>query len=291
MSRRTYLLLLLILPSVYLTGCESRHPGEDKILATVGNKFITLSDFKNRISKMPSHYRVMAEKNRKAVFDEMIAEDLLMEDAVRKGVDRDKEVRDVIEEAKKKVIIGKFIKTEVDDKLKFSEEDMKKYYAEHKDDFKKPEMWRASHILVANEGEAKNILTALSGGKSFQELAKEKSIDATASRGGDVGYFRKGQVVPEFENACFNLKIGQTSEIVHTQFGYHIIRLTDKKSETIQSFEEAMPSIENDLKARKRIELFNKLIVDLKDKYRVRVEDDAVKAIEASGAKKEEQRK
>jgi len=233
----------------------------------------------------------MAEKNKKSLLDDMIVESLFLEDAVRKGVDRDKEVRDILEEAKKKIIMAKFMKLEVDDKIKLSEEDMKKYYEGHLDQYKKPELWRASHILVASEAEAKDIAAALAGGKKFQELAKEKSIDATAARGGDVGYFRKGQVLPEFENACFALEVGQTSPVVHTQFGYHVIKLTDRTPESQQSFEEARPAIENDFRASKRNELFGRLVQELKNKYRVRVEDDAMKAIDAINGKKEEKPK
>lgn len=269
-----------------LQGCGAKPSSQDKILVTVANKFITLNEFKHKLIRLPSYYQGMADKNKKILLDDMIVESLFLEDAVRKSVDRDKEIREITEEARKKIIIAKYIKTEVDDKIKISEEDMKKLYEERKDNFKKPEMWRASHILVASEGEAKNILSELSNGKDFAELAKEKSIDATASRAGDVGYFRKGQVVPEFENTCFNLKVGETSPIVHTQFGYHIIKLTDKKNEATESFEEAMPMIENELRLKKRNELFEKLVSDLKYKYRVRVEDDAMKTLGAIDAKK-----
>ncbi len=265
---------------IFLTGCESTPSGQDKVLATVANKSITLKDFKHKLSRLPSYYKGMAEKNKKNLLDDIIVEALFLEDAVRKGVDRDKEVREVMDEAKKKIIIAKFIKTEVDDKVNISEDEVKKFYEEHKSSFKAPEMWRASHILVASEGEAKEIMDELSKGKSFEELAKEKSIDATASRGGDVGYFRKAQVIPEFEKVCFDLKVGETSGIVHTQFGYHIIKLTAKLDEAVESYLEAKPMIENELKLKKRGELFDKLVNDLKNKYRVNVEDDAARTIE-----------
>ena len=274
------------MPIVFLSGCAPTPSAQDKILATVGNKYITLNEFKHKLSRLPSYYQGMMEKNKKNLLNDIIAESLFMEDAVRKGIDRDKEVREILDEARKKIIIAKFVKTEVDDKVKVSDEEMKKFYSEHKDNFKKPEMWRASHILVANEQEAKDILSELSKGKDFAELARARSIDATAARDGDVGYFRKGQVLPEFESTCFNLKVGETGGIVHTQFGYHIIKLTDKKSEVTQSFEEAKPMIENELRVKKRNELFEKLLSDLKYKYRVRVEDDAVKTIDALDVKK-----
>jgi peptidyl-prolyl cis-trans isomerase C len=277
--------ILLFLPAC-LAGCSSKSPGQDKIIASVGNKLITLSDFKQKLSRMPAYYQGLAQKNKKILLDDMIVESLFLEDAVRKGIDRDKEVKDILEEAKKKVIIAKFVKTEVEDKIRVSDGEMKKYYEEHKDEFKKPEMWRASHILVATEDEARAVQSALAGGKSFQDLAREKSIDATAARLGDVGYFRKGQVMPEFENACFSLKVGETSGIVRTQFGYHIIKLTDKRPESVQSFEEAKTTIEDDIKTLKRGEMLSKLVTDLKNKYRVRIEDDAMKAIDAVNSKK-----
>ncbi|MBI5124314.1 MAG: peptidyl-prolyl cis-trans isomerase [Candidatus Omnitrophica bacterium] len=266
--------------AIFLAGCGTKPSAQDKILVTVANKFITLKDFKHKLSRLPSYFQGMAQNNKKTLLDDMIIENLFLEDALRKGVDRDKEIRDILNEARKKIIIAKFVKTEVDDKVSISGDDMKKFYEEHKEDFKRPEMWRASHILVASEPEAKEILSELANGKSFEELAKNKSIDATAARLGDVGYFRKAQVLPEFENTCFNLKVGQTSAIVHTQFGYHIIKLTDKKDEAVESFEEARPKIENELKVKKRNELFDKLVADLKNKYHVMVEDDAMKAIE-----------
>ena len=277
----SYIILLVILPLAFLAGCGREPSPLDKTLVTVADKSITIKDFKNKFSKLPKHYQAVAEKNKKNLLDDMIVESLFLEDAIRKGIDKDKEVKDILIEARKKIIIAKFVKTEVDDKVKVSEDEMKAFYEEHKDEFKAPEMWRASHILVASEGEAKDVLSELSKGKNFEDIARAKSIDATSSRGGDVGYFRKGQVVPEFENTCLNLNVGETSAIVHTQFGYHIIKLTDKKSEALEPYESAKPKIENALKLKKRNELFDKLVVSLKEKYRVHVDSDAMKDLEA----------
>jgi len=276
-----YITLVVILPLAVLAGCGRERSVEDKTLAIVADKSITIKDFKTKFSKLPKHYQAVAEKNKKNLLDDMIVESLFLEDAVRKGIDNDKEIKDILVEARKKIIIAKFVKTEVDDKVEVSEDEMKSFYEEHKDEFKSPEMWRASHILVASEGEARDVLSELSKDRSFEDIARAKSIDATSSRGGDVGYFRLGQVVPEFENTCLNLNVGQTSAIVHTQFGYHIIKLTDKKNEDLEPFESAVPKIENALKLKKRNELFDKLVVSLKEKYRVRVEDDAIESLEA----------
>lgn len=276
-----YAALSIILPLAFLAGCAREPSPENKALVTIADKPITVKDFKNKFSRLPKYYQAVAEKNKRDLLDDMIVESLFLEDAIRKGIDRDKEIKDILVEARKKIIIAKFVKMEVDDKVNISEDEMRTFYEEHKDEFRLPEMWRASHILVASEGEAKAVLDELSRGGLFEDIARAKSIDATSARAGDVGYFRKGQVVPEFENACLNLDVGQTSAIVHTQFGYHIIKLTDKKNESLEPYESAKPKIENALKLRKRDELFNELVVSLKEKYRVRIEDDAMNSLEA----------
>jgi peptidyl-prolyl cis-trans isomerase C len=90
---------------------------------------------------------------------------------------------------------------------------------------------QARHILVKTEDEAKAVVVALDGGKDFAELAKEKSTDPSKSEGGDLGYFKKGQMVPEFEAAAFALEKGQyTKTPVKSQFGFHVIKLEDKRT-------------------------------------------------------------
>jgi parvulin-like peptidyl-prolyl isomerase len=88
---------------------------------------------------------------------------------------------------------------------------------------------RASHILVKKQSDAKKIMEDLKKGSSFSELAKTHSQCPSRKRGGDLGWFGRGKMVPEFEKAAFSLKKGEISDLVKTQFGYHIIRVTDTK--------------------------------------------------------------
>ncbi len=88
---------------------------------------------------------------------------------------------------------------------------------------------RASHILVKTEGEAVDLLNQIKSGKNFGELAKKHSDCPSKNRGGDLGFFKRGQMVKEFENAAFSMGKGQVSEPVRTQFGYHLIKVTDTK--------------------------------------------------------------
>ena len=118
----------------------------------------------------------------------------------------------------------------------------------------------ARHILVASEQEAKDIEAALKGGADFAKLAKEKSKDPSgASNGGDLGWFTKDQMVPEFADAAFKLAKGQISDPVHTQFGWHIIEVMDTRTKPTPTFEEVKPQLENYVAHRAQAELVDSL--------------------------------
>jgi foldase protein PrsA len=126
--------------------------------------------------------------------------------------------------------------------LDLTDETLKKYYDEHIKEYK-TEQVKASHILVETEEKAKELLKKVKNGDDFAELAKENSTCPSKEKGGDLGYFQRGQMVPEFDQVAFSLKVGEVSDVVKTQFGYHIIKLMDKKEETLK-FEEVRGQIE-----------------------------------------------
>ena len=262
-----------------LAGCAKS--ADDKVIAHVGNKVISLREVNDRIAKLPAYYKTTVSRNKKRFLDDLIVEEMFYEEAVRDGLYRDRETQDVIKEARKKIIIARLIKKEVEDKIKIGEGEIKAYYEEHKDEFKAPPMWRASHILVATQQEADEVLNGVNAlGWNFEEIAKARSQDATASRGGDIGFFRKGQLVPEFEEACLKMNAGDPCQIVKTQFGYHVIKLTDTRPARTEEYDQVKGAIEDHLKRLKRKDLFNKLIDDLKDKYKVRIDESVLGTLE-----------
>jgi peptidyl-prolyl cis-trans isomerase C len=124
---------------------------------------------------------------------------------------------------------------------------------------KNEEEVHARHILVPTEEEAKAILAQLKGGADFATLAKEKSKDPGAADGGDLGYFTKDQMVPEFAEVAFKLDKGQLSDPVKTQFGWHIIKVEDKRIKPTPTFEQVKPQIENYVAHRAQAELVENL--------------------------------
>lgn len=194
------------------------------------------------------------------------------------------------EDIKKEQEIGIAIKNYKDNFFKnaeISNEEMKKYYDDNKNEFYKDEV-KASHILIKTIDEnnnelsdkkkeeakkkAEDILKKIKSGEEFAKLAKEYSEDGTASQGGDLGFFTKGEMVPEFEKAAWELKPGEVSDLVKTQYGYHIIKVTDKVDKQL-SFDEVKDTIKDMLLNEK----FNKNIEDLVKEAKITRKEDIVK--------------
>jgi peptidyl-prolyl cis-trans isomerase C len=118
---------------------------------------------------------------------------------------------------------------------------------------------RARHILVESEDEAKQVVEELKKGGDFAELAKKKSKDPGASDGGDLGYFTKEQMVPEFSNVAFSLEAGKISDPVKSQFGWHIIKVEDKRKKKAPDFDTVKPQIETYVTRKAQADLVSKL--------------------------------
>ncbi|MFH1995964.1 MAG: peptidylprolyl isomerase [Candidatus Omnitrophota bacterium] len=263
------ILISSLLIVMMISGCAGPKE-EDTILVRIGDRNITLREINDRIQKLPSHYQDVVNKNKKKFLGDVVIDELFYEEAVRKGLHKEKETRDVIREAKKKILMAKLIKEEIEDKVRITDDMLLEYYEENRGQFMTPELWRSSHILVDTEEEAREILEKLSKGENFESIARERSQDATAPRGGDIGYFTMGQLVPDFERACLELEIGQVSGIVKTKFGCHIIKLTDRKKSVTEKFSSVRETVSGILQKTKRRELFNNLVNRLKESYRVK---------------------
>lgn len=168
--------------------------------------------------------------------------------------------RNSFEKILREQLIINNLKEKLTSNIKVGDEEVKKYFDSNKDMFKlpSPEI-RASHILVSTKEEADKVLAEIKAGKDFAELAKKYSKDtATKDKGGDLGYFGKGKMVPEFEKAAFALRPGQVSEPVKTSYGYHIIKVTGERSSL--SFDDVKDYIKSNLESNKKDEEFNKYL-------------------------------
>jgi len=251
-----------LLSALLLTGVVA----SATTLVNVNGKAITQQDVDTELMNATQgrFNQVPAEKQemfRKQVLQQLIGKELIYGDAKKSGVIKSKEYKEEykkLEERMKKELAIQVWQKRLVDTIKVSEKELKDYYKKNKEEFNEKESVHARHILVKTEDEAKKIiaqLKSLSGSKlqaKFEELAKAKSTGPSGPKGGDLGYFSQGQMVPAFNDKVFSMKKGTiTLAPVKTQFGYHVIYLEDKKEASTKSFAEVKPFIEQRLKMEK----------------------------------------
>jgi len=183
----------------------------------------------------------------------------------------------------KNVAVQRYIEQNIAKKLVVAPAEVSEYYNAHPDEFKHPNLIRTSHILIAvpqgaapeQDERAKQLARALldraKKGEDFAKLAKENSVDASASQGGDVGLTETGELAPEYEAAAADLKVGEISGLVRTQFGYHIIKLTDRKKEGMATLDEVRSQLSDFLKSQKEDAEVGKLVKTLQSQAKIEI--------------------
>ncbi len=174
----------------------------------------------------------------------------------------------------RQLMIEKVIQKEYD-KINISAEEIAQFYEENKNYFLQPEKRRISHILVEEREEAELLLNQLKDGIiDFEKTAKDKSICPSAEQGGDLGYVIRGQMVPAFEEAAFSLAAGELSNIVETEYGFHIIKCNEIQEEKQLTLAEAQENIKNILTYQKQNEVMESLIAQLREGAKIIIHYD-----------------
>lgn len=226
---------------------------------------------------------VITDKEVMSTVEEITAsqrEPLSLEEFKKKMEEYGQSFDEVKEEIRSGLARNRFMEAQWAGKINVTEEDARKYYDENPKQFETPEQVRASHILIKpeftdpnadpNEAKAKartkteDLLKQLNDGADFAELAKSHSSCPSAPQGGDLGFFPRGETTPAFENTAFEMEIGKISEIVETEYGYHIIKVTDHKDASTTSIEQAKDDIIKQLTQTKQSELAEEYIESLK---------------------------
>ena len=261
-------------------GSKSESKKEGQVLAEVNGGTITTGDFSRELKNLPDYLKAMADtpQGRKEMLDTMVIRELILQQATKDGIDKGPEIEDKLQDLKKRLIVEAFLKKKVESESQVADADLKKFYEQNKDKFKTGPQMKASHILVKTEKEAKDILAQIKAGGNFEELAKKNSADSSAAKGGDLGWFGQGSMVPAFEKAAMGLKEGQVSDVVKSDFGFHIIKLTGKRPAGVRPFEEVKDQIKGAILPSKQQEIFQKIKEDLKKTAKITIKEDVLNA-------------
>ena len=247
------------------------------ILVTVNGKNITKQDAEQFVAAaQPNAHFMQLDKAQQNMIKERLVEKILFTELAKKEeVDKNPEFLKNMEKIKEELLVNMWMKIQLESTI-VSDSEAKEFYAKNKDKFKQPESVKASHILVKTEDEAKAIIKELKPLKGaalkekFVVLAKAKSTGPSGPKGGDLGNFSKGQMVPEFSKAVWALKVGQmTTKPVKTQFGYHVIYLESKAEAKPTPYEQVKEKIIISLKQKQFSAKITEVAKELKSKAKI----------------------
>lgn len=275
-------LFAIIFAAFFVFSCSQ---SKDEVILKAGSSKLTKKELQEDIKNLPPQTKLFLASpdgiNR--LKDELIKREVLYEEAKKKDLAKSEEFKRRLEEFKKLTLINMLLEQELKNLQPVTEKDAKDYYEKNKDQFIKPSEVRLSQIVVKNEEEAKKVYEKIDKGEDFGKIAKELSRDErTKANGGDIGFFKKGQLDPQIENLAFNLKKGQVSMPLNRKDGLYIFKITDVKGTPIE-FEQIKQQLTEQLKAKKQQDWFNSYIEELKKKYKVEVNEKALQDILSQG--------
>ncbi len=243
---------------------------EVKYLAKIGDKVITAEDIEAAINSLDQFQRQQfdSEEGRKRILADLINQELFYLDALERKMDEDEKFVKEMELVKSNMLKQYAINSCLAS-VEVTDDEMLKYYEDNKDRFVNPETVSAKHILVDSEEKAKEIEEKLKKKEiSFEDAAVEYSSCPSNMNGGELGTFGRGQMVPEFEEAAFELPVGKVSSPIKTQFGYHLVVVNEHSDASQAEYEEVKDEVRNALIYQKQNEAFMKKMEELTDKYK-----------------------
>ena len=259
--------LLFLMVFCFTILANSSYCESEKILVKIGKQSFTIKDFEQRIDPMQIKTQNLNSDMKKRLLDQFVREKLFITAAEDAKINLTEKQEKDLERMKQMLLINNYIEKILNENP-ITDTEIKQVYDNNPQQFATPERRKLRHIIVSDEEKAKDLLKKLNEGASFEELAKENNTDATKQRGGDLSWAPKGVFVKEFEDVAFSLKKGETSGIVKTQFGYHIIRVDDIEESKQRSFLDVKQEIRRKLEEQRILNLEQQL----KKRYNVQVD-------------------
>jgi parvulin-like peptidyl-prolyl isomerase len=309
LSHFKYLILLTFVVSTM--ACNTF---KGRLVAEVNGHPIYASDVKDMMQLEQSKYDEIlialpdnAKELRRGALNSLIEESLLLDEANRKGLkvtkdetksyfeehfgtdDKD-EIESKLEERgidtkfwltqqKRKLLTNKLIHQEVIDKIPVTEKEIRSFYSKNQNSFRRPLQYRARQILVDKREKAQEIAKRLENGEKFEDLAKRFSVSPDAKRGGDLGYFSTKDFPHVFSEICARLKVGDTSKVKETEYGFQIFQLVDKRRPKNLTLEEVRDQIVDSIRDERSAEALTKWFSDIRARGNIVINEEALEEV------------
>ncbi len=246
---------------------------ENKVYAVVNGENITATEIAIALRDPRIQFDTLQDVQRKQVLNNIIEQKILAQNAFKSDIVKSAEFKRELEKVKQNLAYQIWIR-DLSKTIQVTDKEVKEYYEKNKAKYVTPLELKASHILVKTEKEADAIIKNLSSAKdkkvTFTKLAKEKSTGPSGSNGGELGWFTKEKMLPEFSNAAEKLNVGEvTKKAVKTQYGYHVIYLDDKKAPASLSFDTIKAQLKQELLQKAFVDKVQKIAADLKQKSKI----------------------
>lgn len=271
--------VLAVLAIVLASGCERRdvgHPAQSpgQVVARLNGQPLYKDDLD---AYVPGEEGGVTAEVRKLRFDHWVATELLYDEASRTGIEDSEDIRRKIEQYRKDLVADQFVENILSARAIVTQKEVKDYYDAHKDEYNLE--FRVSHILTNTLEDAREARQMLAT-KPFSWVVRKMSVDKHTGAGGDLGYLSKGNMLPAFEPVVFKMHVGEVSDIIETEFGYHILKLTDIRQSVHElPFETVAPDISRQLLMQKRIAIYDSLVTALRSHAKIEIVDPELQAV------------
>lgn len=259
-----------------LSSCAPQH--EEPIVALVNGRAITQTEFDIHWRELSeaTRARYTREGGKRQFLDELITRELFMQEARRRGLDQNDVIRDKAQRYKEQLILDELLKDKLQSKVDITKEELDAYYEAHANELLDPLKVQVSLMLLPNFSAAKDLETQVNRGGSFAKFAQRYSIDEkTKAKGGDLGPYRRGLVIPDVDAVIRTLKPGMVSAPIKTEDGYYLVMITPLDKEIIQTDLATQERLRQELLGDKRRKRFEEVITDIRANATIRLADAA----------------
>jgi peptidyl-prolyl cis-trans isomerase C len=275
----SYLVAIVVAASIAMLGsCGGKGGKAGDILAEVNGEPVTAAQMNKEIEKLPVTQRTsfLSPAGKKDFLEALIRKKVILQSALKSGLGDDPGIREQVEEFRNRLMTEKHIESIITQNQKFTEEEIKDYFAKNKSAFVVPDRVRVRQIVSESEVAAQKIIAEIRKGAKFEELARKKSTDKfSRDAGGDLGFIKAGQLAQNIESSIFNLKNpGDMTQPIRSDMGYHVLQLVEKRKNTEPTLDQVRETIISRLNVDKKRTIYQNFLEKARKEAKVKVYDE-----------------